>query len=135
MTGSEPPERAVLIVEHDEGVRALLARLVSKWGFTPLLAESEARGVRLLEERSEIALVLSDFQPGADGETVHEHLGRRRSSRPAVLCTLPTARGVFEDVEHVPRPFDMEVLRGLFERHVAGVDRSSGDAEGGPTTG
>ncbi len=127
---TEPtPRRAVLIVEHDAGVRTLLARLVSRWGCEPLLAESEPEGLHLLEEHGGVGLVLSDFQPGPDGDTIYAHLRRLTSSPvPPVLCTRPAPRSVPEDVELVPRPFDVTLLRSIIDQYVHGVSGDSGDS-------
>jgi putative two-component system response regulator len=66
MSAPETPER-ILIVDDEDPIRTLLARLLGAHGYECVTAESAAAGRRLLEE-SPVALVLSDVNmPGESG--------------------------------------------------------------------
>ena len=66
MSALAPSER-ILIVDDEDQIRSLLARLLGAHGFECVAAESAAAGRRLLEE-TPIALVLSDVNmPGESG--------------------------------------------------------------------
>src|SRR5687767_3456125 len=66
MSTLSPTER-ILIVDDEDQVRTLLARLLSPHGYDCLTAESAAAARRLLKE-TEVALVLSDVNmPGESG--------------------------------------------------------------------
>jgi len=66
MSTPSPSER-ILIVDDEDQIRTLLARLLSPHGYDCLTAESAAAARRLLKE-TEVALVLSDVNmPGESG--------------------------------------------------------------------
>ena len=66
MSTPSPTER-ILIVDDEDQIRTLLARLLSPHGYDCLTAESAAAARRLLKE-TEVALVLSDVNmPGESG--------------------------------------------------------------------
>ena len=66
MSTPAPSER-ILIVDDEDQIRTLLARLLSPHGYECLTAESAAAARRLLKE-TEVALVLSDVNmPGESG--------------------------------------------------------------------
>jgi len=64
---SPPPSERILIVDDEDQIRTLLARLLGAQGYDCLTAESAAAGRRALEA-SPIALVLCDVNmPGESG--------------------------------------------------------------------
>ena len=66
MSASPPTER-ILIVDDEDQIRTLLARLLGAHGYECLTAESAAAARRVLEE-ADVALVLSDVNmPGESG--------------------------------------------------------------------
>src|ERR687898_802547 len=62
-----PPSERILIVDDEDQIRALLARLLSAHGYQCLIAESAAAARCVLEE-TDVSLVLSDVNmPGESG--------------------------------------------------------------------
>ena len=67
MTATPPPSDRILIVDDEDQIRTLLARLLGAQGYDCITAESAAAGRRALKE-GPVALVLSDVNmPGESG--------------------------------------------------------------------
>jgi DNA-binding response OmpR family regulator len=115
MSAAEHAHPCILIIERDRGVRTMLVRLVTRWGYEALSAESAESGLRLLDGARAVALVLSDFQPMAGEPTVRDFLTRRTGSpAPPFLCTRSSWDSP-DDVRCIPRPFDLPALRAAVE--------------------
>jgi DNA-binding NtrC family response regulator len=73
------PDKAVLVVDDDEQIVALLQRLLILEGYTVLSARSALEGFELLSINS-VAVIVSDFKmPGMNGA---EFLGRAKELYP-----------------------------------------------------
>ncbi|MBI4669563.1 MAG: response regulator [Elusimicrobia bacterium] len=106
------PQQRILAVDDEEGIRYALKRLLSKIGYSVILAKSGEEALELMKE-GPFHLLLADLKlPGLDGLEVARHF---KSSFPQagilVLTGIPspeTARqaadlGVFD---YLAKPFD-----------------------------
>jgi PAS domain S-box-containing protein len=78
-----------LVVDDEETVRAVTARTLESFGFTPLTASDGAEGVRVFREHAgELRLVLLDLtMPHMDGEETYRELYRINPDVPVVLMS------------------------------------------------
>jgi two-component system, cell cycle sensor histidine kinase and response regulator CckA len=92
----------VLLVEDEEGLRALNARGLASRGYAVLQAGNGVEAIRLLEERAgEIDLVVSDVvMPEMDGPTLFKEM-RARNPELKMIFVSGYAEDAFE--RHLPR--------------------------------
>src|SRR6185437_16586532 len=79
----------VLVIDDEEAVRSVIARLLSRQGYRVLLASSGQEGIKLFEENAkEIKLVVLDWHlPGVPGEKTFDELLAREPKLRVVLVT------------------------------------------------
>jgi PAS domain S-box-containing protein len=97
LAGAEPADDVsawrgtglALVVDDEETVRAVTARTLESFGFTPLTASDGAEGVRVFREHaSELRLVLLDLtMPHMDGEETFREFHRINADVPVVLMS------------------------------------------------
>jgi two-component system response regulator MtrA len=63
-TGAKP---RVLVVDDQEALRSLLARLLEREGFDPIQAEDGARAVEMYKTESPLVVVSDIMMPRMDG--------------------------------------------------------------------
>ena len=107
----------ILLVEDDEGLRAVLACLLRGAGATVLAAEDAEQAVALLSAES-VDLVLTDLQlPGRSGIWLSEWILARMPSLPVVLMSAAWAASdtVFPASvrQFVRKPFSVAPLLAL----------------------
>jgi DNA-binding response OmpR family regulator len=108
----------VLVIDDDEAVGLVLARAMSRLGFSADLASDGSKGISLFEAGpGAYCLVLLDFKlPGMDSATVHRRLRAINPDMPVVLMSgynrleaLDSSPGLdFAGFLH--KPFNMESL-------------------------
>ncbi len=85
--------QTILVVDDDDQVRGVAARILRRRGYTVLEARNGEAGLRAMHSDS-IALVLSDvFMPGMDGPTM---LTAMRALRPRLRLILMSGSFVAE---------------------------------------
>jgi CheY-like chemotaxis protein len=126
--GGSQVRGTVLVVDDDEGVRALARRALLANGYRVFTAADGTEGVRLFDEhQAEIDLVLMDVtMPAMNGFEAMKHIRERKSAVPIVLSSgydvdasnidLRGLRGILE------KPYDVAQLLAAVER---ALDRSS----------
>lgn len=121
----------VLLVDDEEAVRSLAARMLERIGFDVLVAGDGVEGVALFRERSqEIRCVLLDFSmPRMDGVQASLELQRIREDIPIIVCSGFNRHEV-EDrfagraiAAFLHKPFRYEQIRHAFQTAL-GEDRS-----------
>ena len=120
----------VLVVEDDDAVRELAARLIEAHGYRVVAAADGAEAVRLLEEGAEVDAVLTDVSmPGLTGPEVYRRLERLRPGLPVVFMSGYSEDLVSDlpaDAPLIPKPFgSTELLRGIRRALRADARRSS----------
>ena len=103
-----PP--TILVADDTPDAAEVIARLLGQVGYTALCAHSAREALDLLDERGDIALVLSDVRmPGIDGFDLVRVLRHRFPSLPVILMTgLPVT-------EEDAAPTGIEVLQKPLE--------------------
>lgn len=134
-------ERVVLVVDDEEIVRRMTARILHDAGFRVLEAHEGAEAVTLLATLgSNVLLVVSDIaMPGMTGEELAEKIGEQWPAIPVLLISgesVPSAdyRGGF-----LPKPFLPDALvaaaRALLPSMWVAADGRESTAVSGPLAG
>ena len=107
-------ERVVLVVDDEDLVCHLAARILADAGFHALEAHSGAEAIALLSTlHGRVQLVVSDIvMPGMTGAELAEHVARRYPGTPVLLMSgfgklTPDYSGQF-----LPKPFTVDALLG-----------------------
>ncbi len=107
----------ILLVEDEEGLRALNARGLSSRGYTVLEAGNGVEAIEILEKQDRIDLVVSDVvMPEMDGPTLLKEL-RRRDPKVKIIFVSGYAEEAFqknldeqEKYEFLAKPFTLKQL-------------------------
>jgi two-component system, cell cycle sensor histidine kinase and response regulator CckA len=107
----------ILLVEDEEGLRALNARGLTSRGYTVLEASNGVEAIEVLEKQGDVDLVVSDVvMPEMDGPTLLKEL-RRRNPNVKVIFVSGYAEEAFqknlsehEQYEFLAKPFTLKQL-------------------------
>lgn len=111
-----PASPTLLIVDDEEAVRDVLARLVEDLGYAAIAAADGAAALTVLEGGAPIDAVLIDLtMPGLSGGALVQEVRRRRAELPVILCSgyerdrkgMPSADGFLS------KPFRLDALEAL----------------------
>ena len=100
------------MIDDEDLVRDVVARMVEDLGYSALTASDGVEGLELLE-REKIDVVLVDLtMPLMSGAEVIAALRTRHPTMPVVLCTGydRDRRGPVEADAYLPKPFRIEAL-------------------------
>jgi two-component system cell cycle sensor histidine kinase/response regulator CckA len=108
----------ILIAEDEPMVRDLAVRILTKAGYSVLVAANGAEAVELFEENTDnVSLALLDaIMPKLTGHQAYDRIKFSKPSLPVVFCsgydpeTGQVKRLVDEGVRMVQKPFDPDVL-------------------------
>ncbi|PFG73158.1 response regulator [Tepidiforma thermophila] len=93
----------ILVVDDDDPVRVMLARLLRTHGFTVLQA-AHAAEARAILEREPVDLVISDIvMPGESGMELRRAVLETRPDLPFILISGYSAEGPAEFAARTPR--------------------------------
>lgn len=119
--------KTLLIVDDEQDSREMLALLLGKHGYHVDRCDSGAAALTLLEQSSDIAMVISDVaMPKMDGIELAE---RARKLRPDVQVILTTGhdsvvtRAVADGIIVLPKPYETQRLLGLVREWLGLPDR------------
>jgi len=123
----------ILVVDDDDPVRVMLARLLRTHGFTVLQA-AHAAEARAILEREQVDLVVSDIvMPGESGIELRRAVLEQRPELPFILISGYSAEGPAEFAARTPRtifvqkPFAADQFLRLVEATLGtGHQRSGG---------
>jgi two-component system cell cycle sensor histidine kinase/response regulator CckA len=107
----------ILLVEDEEGLRALNARGLSSRGYTVLEAGNGVEAIEVLDKQGKVDLVVSDVvMPEMDGPTLLKEL-RRRNPELKMIFVSGYAQDAFEKslpegekFNFLPKPFTLKQL-------------------------
>ena len=117
----------ILLVEDEEGLRALNARGLTSRGYTVLEASNGVEAIEVLEKHGHVDLVVSDVvMPEMDGPTLLKEL-RRRDPAVKVIFVSGYAEEAFqknlpeqEQYEFLAKPFTLKQLVSKVKEIMAG---------------
>ncbi|HEX3441050.1 MAG TPA: response regulator [Pseudolabrys sp.] len=116
----------ILLVEDEEGLRALNARGLSSRGYTVLEASNGVEAIEVLEREGHVDLVVSDVvMPEMDGPTLLKEL-RRRDPKVKIIFVSGYAEEAFaknlpdqEQYAFLAKPFTLKQLVGEVKKTLA----------------
>lgn len=113
----------VLLVEDDEAVRGITARMLQQLGFQIVEASDGAEALRVVQDLSSIALLFTDVvMPNMDGSELAARLRRKNPSLPVVFMSgyAEALRGKFElqipDALYLEKPFGAHEVGDVIHR-------------------
>jgi two-component system cell cycle sensor histidine kinase/response regulator CckA len=117
----------ILLVEDEEGLRALNARGLSSRGYTVLEASNGVEAIEVLEKQGSVDLVVSDVvMPEMDGPTLLKEL-RRRDPSVKIIFVSGYAEEAFsknlpsqEQYAFLAKPFTLKQLVAEVKKTLAG---------------
>jgi len=117
-TARDAEHATILLVEDEQGVRDLTAKMLKLMGYTPLIASSGAEALALAKShQGSIDLLLTDVvMPGMGGNQLAEELRRWRPEIKVVYVSGYTAHTISDHgvldagVEFLAKPFSREAL-------------------------
>lgn len=126
-TRADPASRVVLVVDDDEAVRAVAAKVLRKVGYAVLEASGADEAMEIAGDGDHsIDLLLTDvIMPGMGGRELSERLRARQPELRVLFMSAYTEdeiilRGVrVAEVAFVPKPFTLESLASAVEQALA----------------
>jgi CheY-like chemotaxis protein len=120
----ERPQRTILCVENETGLRNLMVRLLSARGYRVLEAESPQRALQLAEESSgEISLLVCEsVLPGTTGPSLRARLRPHLAGGVLYLCAGERAHGLLAEPDALVlrKPFSIEELADRVQQALFG---------------
>jgi PAS domain S-box-containing protein len=110
--------RLILVVEDDAGVRQLVCEMLSRLGYRTLAAEDARQALKILPERKDIALMLTDMAlpGGMSGADLVANVRAERPELPMLFMTGYSNDAIVNDqrrthgVRLLPKPFSRASL-------------------------
>lgn len=116
----------VLVIDDEDAVRALAARMIQRLGFQALMAEGGSNGLALADQHlADISVVLLDLtMPGMAGDRVAQELRKLRPDLPIILTTGDLESQTIAELisiphtAYLPKPFSLDELQRQLQRFV-----------------
>ena len=137
----------ILVIDDEEGIRNLLDTLLTRKGYTVVLADGGRKGLELFRRERPDVVVLDLKMPEMDGMAVLQHIRNLNPSQPVIILTgagLPQAEErlrAFGVSEYVEKEFSLHRLGDALKRALAAshsANLASGSAKtvtlGGPSS-
>lgn len=104
--------RTVLVIDDEDLVRDVLARMIEDLGYAALTASDGAAGLALLDGQEVHAVLVDLAMPQMNGAEVVAALRERQPSLPVVVCSGYDrhGRGPVQADAYLPKPFRIDAL-------------------------
>ena len=118
--------RVILVVDDDDPVRVMLARLLRTQGYNVLQAANAAEARKLIEGEAPDLIISDIVMPGESGIEFRRYVSERWPDLPVILISGYSAEGPAEfaartaNTVFVQKPFAADQLLTLVERTLAG---------------
>jgi two-component system cell cycle sensor histidine kinase/response regulator CckA len=108
----QPNTRVVLVIDDEDLVRDVVARMIEDLGYGALTAADGATGLAMLEANPIDAVLVDMTMPRMNGRDVIEQLRARRPNLPIILCSGfdRDGHGPVHADAYLPKPFRIDVL-------------------------
>jgi two-component system, cell cycle sensor histidine kinase and response regulator CckA len=106
------PARTVLVVDDEDLVLDVVARMIRDLGYGALTASDGMAAIALLERHAVDAVLVDLTMPRMSGAEVIAQVRQRRPGLPVILCSGfdRDGRGPVQADAYLPKPFRIEVL-------------------------
>jgi two-component system cell cycle sensor histidine kinase/response regulator CckA len=106
------PGRTVLVIDDEDMVREVVARMIEDLGYAAVTAADGIAGLEVLDRQIIDAVLVDLSMPRMGGADVVAALRQRRPDLPVVLCTGydRDRRGPIAADAYLPKPFRIEAL-------------------------
>ena len=110
--------RTVLVIDDEDLVRDVVARMVEDLGYAALTAADGAAGLELVAHRNVDAVLVDLTMPNMSGADVIAALRERRPGLPVVLCSGydRDGRGPVKADAYLPKPFRIDALERMLAK-------------------
>ncbi len=121
----------ILLVDDDDPVRVMLARLLRTQGHEVLQAANAAAAYALLGERPPDLIISDIVMPGESGIELRRNVSARWPNLPVILISGYSAEGPAEFAARTPqtvfvqKPFAADQFLQLVEETLAGASRAT----------
>ena len=107
-----PSTRVVLVIDDEDLVRDVVARMIEDLGYGAITAADGAAGLALVEANPIDAVLVDMTMPRMSGRDVIEQLRARRPNLPIVVCSGfdRDGQGPVHADAYLPKPFRIDVL-------------------------
>jgi len=104
--------RTILVIDDEDLVRDVVARMIEDLGYATLTAPDGATGLAMLESAAVDAVLVDMTMPRMSGAAVIEAVRARRPRMPCILCSGfdRDGRGPARADAYLPKPFRIDVL-------------------------
>jgi PAS domain S-box-containing protein len=123
LRAASPPAAAhtVLIIDDEDLVRNVIARMVEDLGYVAMTARDGASGLELIEHHAIDAVLVDMTMPNMSGAEVIAELQRKHPSLPVVLCSGydRASKGPVTAHAYLPKPFQIEALERTLAKLLA----------------
>jgi PAS domain S-box-containing protein len=113
-----PPARTVLVIDDEDLVRDVVARMIEDLGYTALTTSDGIAGLALVDDRPVDAVLVDLTMPKMNGAEVITALRSRKPTLPIILCSGfdRDRRGPVQADAYLPKPFRIEALEQTLAR-------------------
>lgn len=107
--------RTVLVIDDEDLVRDVVARMIADLGYAALTASSGAAGLEIVTHQPVDAVLVDLTMPNMSGAEVIRALRERRPGLPIVLCSGfdRDGHGPVKADAYLPKPFRIEALERM----------------------
>ena len=104
--------RTVLVIDDEDLVRDVVARMIEDLGYAAVTAPDGAAGLALIDDRKIDAVLVDLTMPRMSGADVIAAVRERRPKLPVILCSGfdRDGRGPVQADAYLPKPFRIDVL-------------------------
>jgi|SRR5579871_6516156 len=117
--------RSVLLVEDDEGIRHVVAEVLTVEGYEVRQAEDGRGALAALTDWSPDVILLDLMMPGMDGWQFRAEQRARNCALDVPLIVLSASRRAGDAIEDlgavavIPKPFDLDALLEVVDHYAA----------------
>jgi two-component system, cell cycle sensor histidine kinase and response regulator CckA len=112
VTAPNGASRTVLVIDDEDLVRDVVARMVEDLGYSAVTAADGRAGLELIDSQTVDAVLVDLTMPNMSGNDVIAALRKRRPTLPLIVCSgyERDGRGVVQADAFLPKPFRIDAL-------------------------
>jgi CheY-like chemotaxis protein len=117
----------VLVIEDDYATSKLLSNYLTKWGYDPLIVNSEEQIMNMIEKEKFLAIIMDIVLPNINGlellKKIHEHKNTKHT--PVVICSVEAEQQkafMLGAVEYFVKPIQYKFLVEVLQSYKLKTD-------------